>query len=77
MLDTIDDTLGVRGLQNREEERGKSFVVLGAEEKTCLLQQKSRNKWLVDGDENSGFFHNFINRRRKGNEISGLLVEGN
>lgn len=41
-----------------------------------LLWQKSRMKWLKEGDANSKFFHRCIQRRRKVNEILGLDFDG-
>lgn len=38
--------------------------------------EESQSKWILEGDEIRGFFYNCINRRRKANEITGLLVEG-
>ncbi|KAI3797458.1 hypothetical protein L1987_32715 [Smallanthus sonchifolius] len=38
------------------------------------LKQKSRIKWLADGDENMAFFHGVINGRKKRNRINGLLI---
>ncbi|XP_021980467.1 uncharacterized protein LOC110876609 [Helianthus annuus] len=40
------------------------------------LKQRARIKWDVDGDENSGFFHGFINSRRASNNIPGLMIDG-
>lgn len=40
--------------------------------KDHFLVQKSRFKWLKEGDTNSRLFHNTINKRRKRNEIVGV-----
>lgn len=40
--------------------------------KESLLVQKSRSRWLKEGDENSGFFHACINSRRRVNHIQAL-----
>lgn len=43
----------------------------------CSIQcQRSRNRWLSEGDANSKYFHGCINKRRKENEIQVLEVEG-
>lgn len=43
----------------------------------CSIQyQRSRNRWLKEGDAYSKYFHGFTNKRRKENEIQVLEVEG-
>nr|KYP67312.1 hypothetical protein KK1_013639 [Cajanus cajan] len=42
--------------------------------KDSLLCQKSRLKWLREGDANTSFFHGYINKRRLKNEIRALLI---
>ncbi|GKV19246.1 hypothetical protein SLEP1_g29532 [Rubroshorea leprosula] len=41
-----------------------------------LLFQKARQQWLKEGDSNSKYFHNCVVRRRKQNELVGLLHNG-
>lgn len=41
------------------------------------LRQKARIKWVVDGDENSRFFHGYVNNRVRRNQIHGFMVGGN
>ncbi|KAI3821231.1 hypothetical protein L1987_08792 [Smallanthus sonchifolius] len=38
------------------------------------LKQRARIKWLVDGDENSAFFHGVINGKKRRNRINGLMI---
>ncbi|KAI3517218.1 hypothetical protein L1887_16430 [Cichorium endivia] len=40
------------------------------------LKQKSRIKWAVDGDENTRFFHGFVNNKRRKSRINGLVING-
>nr|KAJ0196777.1 hypothetical protein LSAT_V11C700381330 [Lactuca sativa] len=44
--------------------------------KTMDLKQKARIKWTIDGDENSKFFHGFINSKNRRNHIHGLTING-
>lgn len=57
-----------------EKSRLCSELWLLLKRKNNLLFQKSRLKWLKDGDANSKYFHNAMNWQRKRNEIQGLLV---
>nr|GEX13663.1 RNA-directed DNA polymerase, eukaryota [Tanacetum cinerariifolium] len=40
------------------------------------MAQKAKVKWVVEGDENSGFFHGTINKRRNIWNIRGVMVVG-
>lgn len=40
------------------------------------LKQKAKINWLVDGDENSKFFHGVLKNNYKKNSISGLSING-
>ncbi|XP_021980825.1 uncharacterized protein LOC110876976 [Helianthus annuus] len=40
------------------------------------LRQKSMSKWVVDGDENSNFFHLVINSNISTNRLNGLMIGG-
>ncbi|KAJ0552768.1 putative RNA-directed DNA polymerase [Helianthus annuus] len=37
-------------------------------------RQKSRVRWAIDGDENSGFFHSVINSNLSSNRINGVFI---
>ena len=41
-----------------------------------LLRQKSRAKWIKEGDRNSAYFHRVINFRRSSNAFHGILMDG-
>nr|GFA33279.1 RNA-directed DNA polymerase, eukaryota [Tanacetum cinerariifolium] len=38
--------------------------------------QKVKVKWAIEGDENSGFFHGIINKKRNIRSIRGVMVDG-
>ncbi|KAL4592501.1 hypothetical protein LXL04_005499 [Taraxacum kok-saghyz] len=40
------------------------------------LKQKARIKWVIDGDENSRFFHGMVNNKARRNMIHGLNING-
>ncbi|KAL5144990.1 LINE-1 retrotransposable element ORF2 protein [Glycine soja] len=41
-----------------------------------MLRQKSRCKWLKEGDSNSAYFHKVINSSRRRNILRGLQING-
>ncbi|KAK2656069.1 hypothetical protein Ddye_009121 [Dipteronia dyeriana] len=42
----------------------------------CFYRNRSRVKWLHDGDRNSSFFHASVRRRQYQNVLSSLLING-
>lgn len=38
--------------------------------------QKSRVKWVLDGDENTSFFHGIVNSNIASNRVNGLMIDG-
>lgn len=75
-LDMIDDALGLENgeIAKRNEVRALLFNDIKFHE--SILRQKSRCGWIREGDANTRFFHNFINKRRKRNEITRIMVNG-
>ncbi|GKE24141.1 hypothetical protein Tco_1435653 [Tanacetum coccineum] len=68
-----------RGLGN-EELVNSRLAILHQIQKIDNLEskeraQKAKIKWAVEGDENSGFFHGIINKRRNIQNIKGVMVE--
>ncbi|KAL7584329.1 hypothetical protein Lser_V15G44766 [Lactuca serriola] len=43
---------------------------------TLDLKQKSRIKWVIDGDENTSFFHGYVNNKLRKSRIMGLQING-
>nr|GEY37459.1 RNA-directed DNA polymerase, eukaryota [Tanacetum cinerariifolium] len=41
------------------------------------VAQKAKIKWVVEGDENSKYYHGVINKKRNNLAIRGVLVDGN
>lgn len=54
----------------------RSRLQLYSSRKCSFLWQKSRLRWLKEGDANSKFFQGCVQRRRKINEILGMDFEG-
>ena len=40
------------------------------------MRQKSRSKWIKEGDGNTSYFHKIINFSRRRNALRGLHIEG-
>ncbi|KAL8492954.1 hypothetical protein ACS0TY_024238 [Phlomoides rotata] len=75
-LDAIDDTFGLDDSEIIRRNEATALLLRDLKRKNSLLLQKSRCKWLKEGDLNSRFFHSYINRRRKKNEIVGIELNG-
>ncbi|XP_071727288.1 uncharacterized protein [Rutidosis leptorrhynchoides] len=54
----------------------KEQLILKEKNQLEMLKQKARFKWALEGDENSKFFHSFIQRRQQKNNIHGVYVNG-
>ncbi|XVF45254.1 hypothetical protein PTKIN_Ptkin02bG0190400 [Pterospermum kingtungense] len=57
---------------NIVQKRSMLWSLYQAEEQRW--QQKSRSKWIVEGDRNTSFFHGMANMRRRRNSINQLVV---
>ncbi|GAU24549.1 hypothetical protein TSUD_148900 [Trifolium subterraneum] len=57
----------------RKEKFGGLWKLLKSKE--ALLFQRSRSKWLKEGDANTNFFHQSVRSRLKSNRISALRVD--
>ncbi|MCH79914.1 RNA-directed DNA polymerase (Reverse transcriptase), partial [Trifolium medium] len=67
------------GLTEAEaDSRKKCFADLWIllKSKDAQMYQRSRAKWLKQGDENTGYFHACVKARRNQNRIGALKVEG-
>ena len=79
-LNDLETTAGDRVL-SQEEVKVKKLLqqelweVSNAYE--SLLRQKSRDKWIKEGDSNTTYFHKAINVRRNYNALQGLFIDGN
>ncbi|MCH98366.1 transposon TX1 putative protein, partial [Trifolium medium] len=73
-LDTKGELVGlsIQEVESRKEKFGALWNCLKSKE--ALLFQRSRSKWLKEGDMNSKFFHNSVKARLKSNLVSALRV---
>nr|KAJ0218409.1 hypothetical protein LSAT_V11C300144270 [Lactuca sativa] len=75
----LDSKVGHRALTVVEiEERRLAFHRIIELEKMAVtdLKQRSRIRWAVDGDENTRFFHGYVNNKQCKNRIHGLVIYG-
>ncbi|KAL8524876.1 hypothetical protein ACS0TY_014480 [Phlomoides rotata] len=72
ILDTIDDVLGLESEEIYRRAHIMDDLAKDLQRLDSQLYQKARIKWIAEGDANTRFFHNTINRNYKINEISGL-----
>jgi hypothetical protein len=78
-LELLDSYKEGRGLSEEEKERKRR---LASELEASLLQeeicwrQKSRVRWLKEGDKCTKFFHQVANANRRNNSIESLSVNG-
>ena len=42
----------------------------------ACLRQKSRSRWIKEGDNNTSYFHRSIKYSRRRNAVRGLLIDG-
>lgn len=79
LIENLDQKSGVNPLSISERsDRNRAMQrLLELERLTVLdLKQKARIRWIIDGDENSRFFHGVVNNRNQRHKIHGLSVGG-
>lgn len=62
------------GTRKSKQEFGISKLMQLERVRVRDLKQKARVKWAIDGDENSKFFHEYVNNRNSKNRINGIMV---
>ncbi|KAL5190603.1 U-box domain-containing protein 14 [Glycine soja] len=70
----IDRPLGDDEVQTMKSIQQELWEISFAHE--SILRQKSRIRWLREGDNSTTFFHKSINFRRHYNAIQGMFIEG-
>ncbi|XP_077228559.1 uncharacterized protein LOC143861529 [Tasmannia lanceolata] len=74
------NTLAESGLASAEDYEQQGRLIQEHKELLMLKEiswhQRSRVKWLLEGDKNTAFFHAMASARRRRNRIESLEVEG-
>ncbi|KAL8544625.1 hypothetical protein ACS0TY_005015 [Phlomoides rotata] len=73
--DRIDDTFGLEEGEVIARNKCSAKLLRFSHWKENFMFQQSKMKWVLEGDVNSGYFHGWINKRRKVNEIDGLFFD--
>lgn len=71
-LDEVAASSDVRDNSRRKELTGQFWQQLHFKE--SLLRQKSRSKWILEGDSNTRYFHACLGDRRRRNQLLALQV---
>ncbi|KAL8503202.1 hypothetical protein ACS0TY_022089 [Phlomoides rotata] len=75
-LNTIDEVFGLQEHEIIKINESLALLLRELNMKSTLNYQKARCSWIKEGDCNSRFFHNYINMKRRRNNILGLQVNG-
>ncbi|GKV50261.1 hypothetical protein SLEP1_g56973 [Rubroshorea leprosula] len=78
-IEQVDMQNEIADLENAEivkRQEGFSEVWDILRKKELIWKQKSRSKWVSEGDANTRFFHRVAKGRRAQNNIAGLMCEG-
>ena len=73
-MELENPTLLEAAIEGKKSKNAELWQLLRHKEN--LTFQKSRSKWIREGDTNSNFFHVTVNIQRKRNEIQGLTIGG-
>ncbi|GKV53518.1 hypothetical protein SLEP1_g60039, partial [Rubroshorea leprosula] len=79
VIKTIDEkgeTTDLTELEVEQRKEGSHHLWEWLKAKDSLLCQKSRQKWIKEGDANSKFFHGCVIKKRRQNGIDGLTING-
>ena len=78
-LNKLEENSMHRQLTEQEKLERKQLhdsLWVAAQAHQSLLRQKSRWRWLKEGDCNTGFFHLLMNANRNRNSIRGVFIDG-
>ena len=71
---TSDKQLSSQELMTRK--KLQEDLWLAAQSHESLLRQKTRSRWIREGDCNSPYFHLLMNSNGRNNAVKGMLIDG-
>ena len=71
--DTMDRQLSPQEMMSKKQLQEALWVAAQSHE--SLLRQKSRSRWIKEGDCNSKYFHKLMNVSRRNNLLKGIMID--
>ncbi|XP_057425790.1 uncharacterized protein LOC130719169 [Lotus japonicus] len=75
-LDVVAENVGLSIEETKERQQVQAEFWRIAKLNESLLFQKSRLRWIKEGDMNTKYFHSIVNWKRKTDSIVGLVMDG-
>ncbi|RZC16671.1 Importin-9 [Glycine soja] len=79
VLNKLEEDTSQRQLSPQKEAKRKQLqeaLWAAALAHESLLRQKSRSRWIKEGDCNSRYFHLMMNANHRNNSLKGVLIDG-
>lgn len=71
--ETTDRQLSLQEVTSKKQLQEALWLAVQSHE--SLLRQKSRSRWIKEGDCNSKYFHKLMNVSRRNNLLKGIMID--